>query len=238
MLTKYEYKARYAPMMLIFVPVFLVAGIFSIEIKSFLPLAFGSVFPTILPFFMAQVGRDRGKKLEPSLWLEWGGMPSIQVLRWRDRTINVLTKATLHEKLQRLRPVDVPPTETIEQNDPAQADTIYEAWSDYARMNTRGTKENPLVFRELMNYGFRRNMLGLKGPAIVVLLLTGGALFGACAGRKHSFNPLDFHPTFMYACIGLLIVLLIWLAIVNKNWVKTVSFEYAKRLYEAASKLQ
>ncbi|HVU96901.1 MAG TPA: hypothetical protein VHE34_16845 [Puia sp.] len=238
MLTKYEYKARYAPMMLIFVPVFFVAGIFSIELKSFLPVALGSVFPTILPFFMAQVGRDRGKKLEPALWLEWGGMPSIQVLRWRDKTINVLTKAALHEKLQRLRPVDVPPTVTIEQNDPAHADTIYEAWSDYARMNTRDTKENPLVFRELMNYGFRRNMLGLKGPAVVVLFLTGGAVYGASAGRRHSFDPLDFPPTFMYAAIGLLLVLLIWLALVNKNWVKLVSFEYAKRLYEAASKLQ
>src|SRR4051812_8233013 len=31
----------------------------------------------------AQLGRDRGKALEPGLWDEWGGSPTLQV--WRQR---------------------------------------------------------------------------------------------------------------------------------------------------------
>ncbi|MBN9300138.1 MAG: hypothetical protein J0I41_24280 [Filimonas sp.] len=195
------------------------------------------MFPAVVPIFLAQVGRDRGKRLEPGLWREWGGAPSVQVLRWRDQTLNVLTKTRFHQRLQVLCPVTLPPSEAMEMNDPLQADQVYHAWSDCVRESTRDTARFKLVFRELMNYGFRRNMLGLKGPAMVVLVLVLAAMYASCAGAMGSFNPVYFPVAFTYSCIGLLLVFIVWQAVVSRSWVKTTAFEYAKRLYEATSML-
>jgi len=237
MLNKFQYKALYSPVTLVFLPVFLVAGIFSIELKTFLPVAFGTLFPFIIPFFMIQTGGTRGKALEKGLWQEWGGMPSVQMLRWRDKTINTLTKTRIHQKLQQICPVPLPPTEAMEFNDSLQADEVYETWSDHVRMNTRDTNVYPMLFMELINYNFRRNMLGLKGTAFFVIILLMAALYGGCAGLTHSFNPLNFPPTFFYALIGLILIMIIWLSVVKKSWVRKSAIGYALQLYESALRL-
>jgi hypothetical protein len=69
----------------------------------------------------------------------------------------------------------------VEQNDPAAAKSFYERTGTWLRENTRDTKKFPILFNELVTYGFRRNLLGVKWPALalnlVVVLICAGLLW-------------------------------------------------------------
>ena len=43
-----------------------------------------------------------------------------------------------------------------------EADEIYRSWSNYLRTNVRDIEKYNLLFAELINYGFRRNVYGMK----------------------------------------------------------------------------
>ena len=65
------------------------------------------------------------------------------------------------------------PTQQEEEACPAWADTKYEEAVTALREATRDTSRFPLVFAENANYGFRRNLWGLRpiGTTIAVLLV-------------------------------------------------------------------
>src|SRR5207247_8731576 len=109
---------------------------------------------------------------------KWGGAPSSAIFRHRDRQLDSLTKARYHARLATLVGGTKAPTIGEEDADQAAADRIYTAWSNYVRVSTRDATRYPLVFKENANYGFRRNVWGLRPVGIItctVCCLIGGA---------------------------------------------------------------
>jgi hypothetical protein len=95
-----------------------------------------------------------------------GGMPSISVLRHSDTsTFDALSKARYLEFLGN-KINAAPPTAGAEKQDPAAADAFCARCGDWLRENTRNTKKFNILFNENVTYGFRRNLLGLKWPAL------------------------------------------------------------------------
>ena len=76
--------------------------------------------------------------------------------------IDPITKARYHKRLADLVKGAKAPSANDEQEDPVAADGVYSAWSTYLRVNTRDTKKYSLLLQENINYGYRRNVWGLR----------------------------------------------------------------------------
>ena len=230
MINKYELYARVYPVIITLLPLLLVGVYFSIDYQN-LYSALGSIgLIAFLSFVFGQLGRDRGKNAEKGLWEEWGGAPSIQILQLRNSILDIYTTKRMHQKLSEVTNTGFADMEQLENSNPQEADEIYASWSNYLRKETRDTSKYKLLFQENISYGFRRNTWGLR---TIGLLLTFLSLLTICA---HSYLIKQFcetHNLSLWISGGLLIIILLfWVVIVNKKWVKQVAFAYAERLVE------
>jgi hypothetical protein len=119
---------------------------------------------------LTNVARSRGKKIEADLLSEWGGWRTTAVLRHRDQTIDDFTKARYHSKLQDLCPGLTLPSVTNETDNPVDADKKYRSVT-LRLLELRRDPQYRLVHKENAQYGFRRNLLGLKPLGIVVVVV-------------------------------------------------------------------
>jgi len=233
-LDAYTINARYKPALIVALPIFLaVLAWFPNGIKGL------SVITGLLTWaggtaLLAQIGRDQGKKKEPGLYADWGGQPSIRMLRHRDAP-NKVIMARRHSKLQGLIKDIKIPTEQDEKEDPAGADRVYDACCAFLRANTRDKKKFPLIAQENMNYGFRRNLWGMRpfgvGMSLIGIALVGLSIITFVAEK----TPVP--RTVVVAGILNGILLILWLAWFNKGWVKIAADAYAERLLESCEKL-
>ena len=236
-MNNYSFQARVLPMTFALLPIMITGAILSINFAQFTPFLISSGATAALSFFLSQVGRDAGKKKEPKLWESWGGTPSITLLKWSDSNIDVHTKGRYHTKLQSICPLTPSPDRSYEIANPIGCIDCYNSWTAFLISRTRDTKEFKLLFLENINYGYRRNLWGLKPFAVCFVLLCIIATYLDFASRIDSYDPKTFGNTFVVAELLLLIILFIWLLLIKPNWVKTVAFSYAKRLLEATEKL-
>jgi hypothetical protein len=237
MIDKYSLHARVYPMLLTLLPIFILGVTYSIDFQNLWHIGISALVVSSLTFLFSQLGRDQGKKKEAKLWLSWGGPPTVLLLRLRSPYLNQHTKARYHAKLQQLCPVTKNPTVIGESANPKAFDDVYGTWSDYIRTHTRDTNEFNLLFKENVNYGFRRNLWGLKSIAITIVLLSGLINYLIFAIQSNQFNFLLLTNEFYIASGVLLFILIIWVFGVTKNFVKIPAFAYAIRLCEAIEKL-
>lgn len=236
----YDRQARLYPALLCFVPAVAVAtGVYGAEFtlsKGLVSLALSFGFIALL----ISVARDTGKKREPKLFADWGGKPTTQLLRHRDSTIDTVTKKTYHDFLEKHLDV-IFPSPAEELRDPQGADDKYEAGTRWLIEKTRDTKKFSFVFRENVNYGFRRNCLGLKPLGILGSLL--GALWTLGAAQVVtsagvSWSRLETAEVGVKAALLVcLLLFLMWSFYVTPSSVRRVAFVYGDMLLRACEKL-
>lgn len=234
-LDEYSRNARLKPAFLVWIPLTFVAAFFSSEVSAKLSVLFGSLTALGLPLLLTHVGRDYGKKKEPRLYALWGGKPSVAMLRHAARLINEHTKARYHAKATLLMPTLGFPTWEDERQNPGLADTKYEAFCNFLIQKTRKRDEFPLLFQENVNYGFRRNLWGMKPLALSLAFATWG-LFGALA--IYTIRAGSSPSLLLMVIIALDTTLLFfWCVVVTPSWVKIAGNAYAERLLEAIETL-
>jgi len=226
---KYSLNARIYPVILFILPVLLVAIVFSLHFETYLQMGVSIGITGALAFLFSQIGRDMGKRKEKSLWVSWGGAPTTQLLRWSNDDVDVITKKRYHAALFRCCPADHIPDRIVENGDPKYADTIYSAWTRYLIGATRDTAKYSMLFRENVNYGFRRNLWGMKLPAIVLIVLLMGGIFSY---YRFLVMETELPKTFFISEALLLMFLVFWVFLVNRSWVRIPAFAYAHRLLE------
>ena len=238
MFDNYSLKARYYPVIILFLPIVVLGFFYSQQFESVFHFLGSVGVVGALTYLFSQLGRDQGKRKESLLWNSWGGAPTIQLLRLQDSHLDTHTKHRYHQKLQQLCGASVSPDVDLETNHPEKADDIYRSWTKYLISQTRDTKKFSLLYKENVNYGFRRNLWGLRSFAILLAigLLVGNYFFWSL--KLNEFNPALFPNSFLYSSIAIGIIILFWLLIVNKTWVKLVAFSYAERLCECVDNLQ
>lgn len=231
----YTRRARLSPALIIVLPIALVVVMFFPSELTLLGILVSLLVGCGGATLLAQIGRDTGKQKEASLFSQWAGKPTTRILRHR-HTTNASMLAMRHSKLQALLPTLQLPTATAEAAAPDQADEIYEACTTFLRNKTRDKEKFNLVFEENCNYGFRRNLWGLK-PIGITLSLVGLAASGAVL----MLNLLVWKtpiPLSAIACgIGSLVLLALWATVFTPNWVKIAADAYAERLLEACEHL-
>lgn len=232
----YSLKARIYPVILSLLPILIVGILFSIEFQNYYQ-GLGSLgLSGVLFFLFSQLGRDRGKKKEKQLWKEWGGSPTTQLFRFSNDTIDRITKKAYHDKMNSLVSSSIIPSKEEEEKSQEMCDEIYKSWTKFLIRKTRDTSKFNLLFSENINYGFRRNMYGLKPFSIIVLLLLCAAIWVSNYLTYNGFNFLD-KSTLVQQFI-LIISLIFWVFVVNKRWIKIPAFSYAERLLETIGEIK
>jgi len=183
---------------------------------------------------MAQVGRDRGKKKEPTLFQSWGGKPTTRLLRHRDAQNKTLLSRR-HQKLERLVKGVRMPSIDEERADPVGADDIYDACTAFLLEKTRKKDEFPLVFEENCNYGFRRNLWGLKPFGMATSM--GGTVAIAFLLVLSYRSAIAPSPMALVCALLNLLLLLGWIIWFTPAWVRIAADAYAERLLAACEKL-
>lgn len=228
-LDTYSFRARVLPVYLTLAPAALtVCALVPHGLK--LPLG-GTAAVVFLPisFLLSQIGADFGKRLERRLWAKWGGPPTTRFLRHGNPEFNVVTRGRVHEKLRTLG-LKVPTRDEQEQGGVA-ADHYYESCTEELIRRTRDQNRFPLVFKGLVEYGFRRNLLGVKIFGVLLALASLGGV-GWSTYTTWSADKLPAVP--IVADLITAGLLLTWLAWVTESTVKLAADRYARFLLEAA----
>ena len=225
---EYEIRARLIPALLAVMPAVALAAVL-IAWKDFnLTDAIVSLAILILVVVFADLARRAGRAIEPSLYFEMGGKPSVVFLRHRDSNFDPESKKRylffLARKLQ-----SKAPTAAQEDEHPHDADVFYERCSTWLRERTRDTNNYRILFLENCTYGFRRNLLGIKywGLALNVVIVL-ASLFCLVFGPFELFNLThkQFGIIFMVAAVHALFFMLG----VNKRGVFDASRTYGRQL--------
>jgi hypothetical protein len=181
---------------------------------------------------LAQVARDRGKQMEAELFRRWGGKPTTRLLRHRD-TDNRALLARRHAKLTALLPDHPMPSFGEEAEEKDRADEVYDSCTALLLAKTRDRKAFPLIFEENCNYGFRRNLWGMKPLGILTSLCGGAAIVTGQLLRVIHLDPLGI------ICTSLcLLMLLAWIVWFTPDWVRLAADAFAQQLLAACDALE
>jgi hypothetical protein len=229
----YSRHARLAPLFYVAAPILLFCITIVPALTAWYRLVPLAVTAGSLILF-DQLGRDRGRRLQPQLWASWGGAPTTVALRHRE-TSNAVLLARRHDQLKVLTGQALP-TRRQEQQNPAKADQAYEAAAAYLRAHTRDHDKFPLVFAENRNYGFCRNMLGLRPLGLGAAVVASVAASAALTLSILEIGRLPIAGAAVALSISFAAIVL-WWRIVTPEWVRPKAEAYAQRLLEAVEVL-
>jgi hypothetical protein len=208
LLSKYSLKARFVPAVLAVSP-FVVA--LAIPLKLFgLTLATGTLgacLVSALIYAASQAARAAGLSAEPKLWASWDGPPSTRFARWRDKRFAPETKELIHRCCKRRFGI-VLFTEKEESADPNGADgKIAQAFMQVRQALRTEAAEDSLVATHNAEYGFLRNLLGVRTWALILAVICFCA-----AGASYLVTPTQA------SLLVLLVEMLILCAAVSGGW--------------------
>lgn len=244
----YTLRARVQPALIVILPAGLLVFALLPDHPFFATAFFGLLGAAGGTAIMAQVGRDPGRKKEKALWDSWDGPPTTRLLRHRHIPGDIELEPALRQRFEDWLGYPLP-TEQEEEADPELADRKYENAIASLREDTRDRARFPLVFAEVTNYGFRRNLRGTH--------LVGTSIAVACALIPWVMFALTIHgrpwPEPWWdvltnpdsaATIRLLVAITntafaaFWLSWVRRSWVKIAADRYAKQLLESVRTLR
>ena len=133
-----------------------------------------------------------------------------------------------HSSLQRALPDVHVPNEAEEVADPGTADNVYDTCVRWLLEQTRDQKKFVLLFDENCNYGFRRNLWGMK-PAGVFLSVLGLAL-GASGIFVHTRAHAEVSPISYGGAACIMALLAFWVVWCRPEWVK-LSLTHSPSVY-------
>ena len=186
-----------------------------------------------LSFVASQIGADIGKRLEKRLWARWDGPPTTRFLRHGNQEYSEITRRTVHESLLGLG-LRVPTTEEQNQN-PEYSDECYAASTAELRRLTRNKRKYPLVHKRLIDYGFRRNMLGLKWIGLATAVAASLACSSLILWNRDTPSLVGPLLTVGTISAGMGIC---WLTLVSDKAVSLGAERYAHTLLETAIDLE
>lgn len=230
----FTFHARVMPIIVLFMPILVIgvtkgilqASWFESAVTSFIGLSFLSI--------TSKIARNLGKEYEKRMYKQLGGMPSTIVLRFSDDTFDDITKQRYHKKLNQLQGLTLPLNkdgETVA--DDQQYISASNVLRNYA--NTNRDKE-PLVYQELKEYNYWRNLYGTKRIALLLYLMI--ALKEILLLEEFSLTDAFLHPYPDYIClIVILTCIIVLIFFVNQKTVIQKGFDYAKSLAEVCERM-
>jgi len=239
----YGRQARLYPALITLFPVFCAAlVIFPAIATSGVASAAATIIVSFgITFLLADLARSAGKRIEPELLRQWGGWPTTDWLRHRSGHLPAPTKARYHAFLAGKLPTLALPTAVQEAADPTLADDVYRSATQWLMEQTRGP-EFSLVHKENANYGFRRNLLGLKPIGLTLSIVCVLVLTAIVANQTLSLHPMRLTglDKIQLVHVGAWLVgvasICAWLCL-GSHWVRGASDAYSRALLACCDKL-
>lgn len=234
----YNRKARIYPALIALLPIiFAVMGLGRAAISDFPTGAVAVVLVGCILYGLSALARSRGKIAEPRLLKMWGGWPSTTVLRHRDDRYDPNTKSRYHAKLSALCGGIILPSPQAENASPLDADNVYRSATKQF-MELRRGPEYQMIHDENASYGFRRNLLGLKGPAIILAMfvaVVSGAIWWSDLPSIESLRDLRTvilaKPALPAIVAANILFIAFYYTVVTKDFVSQAAYEYADALF-------
>lgn len=225
----YTIKARLYPALIAALPGLALAAVTVSWQQLGISHAIGGGAALLLFYVFSDMAQQHGKRLESGIFKKMGGKPSTVMLRHRDPRFGAVAKRTWCKYIG-CHINQEAPTDVDELADPASADVFYTQCGDWLREQMRDYKQFHLLFDNLVRYGFRRNLLGLKKPALV---LNSIIVLGCCIALWFRL-PISADD---YASMRLIYVLIAcalhaayFLLVVQEKAVMQAADEYARQL--------
>lgn len=249
----YSRQARLFPGLLTLFPIILTAIAWFPRLVT---SSWGATLVTLgtscgLLYGLSVLSRSRGKKVEKRLLAEWGGWPTTLWLRHRDENLPPPVRARYHAFFARNVPLFVAPTEQQEIADPKAADHANASAVKWLQERCRG-KAFPLVEKENAEYGFRRNLRGLKPigvtACLLALLISAFAIIWRYETLLPAISSLSLSSILAAlaavkpAALGAICVdiaaVIGWFAIVRDSWVRDAGDQFARALLACCDTLE
>jgi hypothetical protein len=235
-LDPYARQARLYPALIVICPFALLVMVWFPALWTTLGAVASVASSFGLVILLAQVARDRGKRLEPALYDSWGGKPSVAFLRHGDARIDEYTKARYREFLKVALPKLTLPSPEDEERNPAASDHAYQSVTNWLLTQTRDTKRFSILFRENVSFGFRRNLWGLKPIGVTVTFLTAAGSTAAILYRYWTgFGTPAAEVAVVTAVVWLLLI--VWIVVITPAWVRIPADAYGSQLLAACDTL-
>jgi len=172
------------------------------------------------PVILAGFVRAQGLERQKSLVKKWGGWPTSQRL--------AVVSAERRARLESVTGFPLPEQTT------ANLD-VYGEITGVLIAKTRDTDRFRLLFEENRNYGFERNLLGVKpiGISVSVLTLVLALVATVLLARSGGATSAEH----VAGLVVLLLIVLFWVFYPSESRAKELAFKYADRLIEASDEL-
>ena len=246
----YSRNARLYPALLTLFPALIsFVAWFPQYATSKLGLALISILATCgVLYVLAVFSRTLGKKQERRLLKEWGGWPTTIWLRHSSPQLSHNTRARYHAFLSGHVPGLVLPSQKQELADAVRADQAYASAVKWLQEQCRG-EDFTLLHKENTEYGFRRNLLGLKCLGLTVaalaliiswilVLAKGPAPLASQSAAVWVLTVLTkTSPLIVGAMVLDLLAIVVWLIVVQDSWVREAGDRYAEALLACCDRL-
>lgn len=231
-LDAYTLKARLIPSLITILPALLVLLCWLGINKEIYDYTIGLIVSSGALFVLSQIGRDFGKNKQNKLYDSWGGKPtSVKLSHFSNTNPDNLKR--YHLKLEVMIPSILIPTKEEEANDRKYARIVYDSCTSFLIEKTRDKSKFNLIFDENINYGFRRNLWGLKPFGTIISSVSLTFLILKLYNNNFSYDVIE-----ALSIIIILLLLLLWLFWFSTSWVKTAADAYADRLLAAIDILE
>nr|WP_294917897.1 hypothetical protein [uncultured Neokomagataea sp.] len=225
-LDRYDRNARIYPAFLCVLPIFVTILVWFPAAWTILGGLFSIIITSGIIFLLGQIVRYRGRLIEIKLGPRVGRAKTAALLCHKNNEIPKNTKQRYHTFLRK-KGVVIPTVEE-EHADPQVAFDAFRSAVDWLLTHTRPNAKTSGLLNENISYGFRRNTLGIKPVAIIVLLLI------IPANAWMIFRSLDQNRIIAALVVEMMLIgaLIAWVFIINSAFVEDASVAYAQRFLE------
>ena len=231
---QYSFQARLMPVIISLSPILFAFFAWFPELyahASSNDITLGSFVALGIMMILVNKCRENGIKAQQRLIKIWGGLPTTIYLRHRDTTIPQATKRRYFGNLKlAIREINIPDEDDESQN-PIKSDEVYCSLVDWLiaynrKSESEGKTINPLILKENINYGFRRNLFGNRHWAVASSAL---AFITNIIVMYYLFVPnYEVIPNIVIgATVYAVFFSILFLSIVNSDWVRSAADSYA-----------
>lgn len=223
----YDLKARYAPGLLLVLPILLtIWTCFNSEIKE-ISNFIGGILSAALVYGLSVIVRGMGQKLELKLKKRWGGFPSTLVVSLGDDTLGQNLKKQYLEAAHKYLKLPIPSLEEQRDN-PDKSSRMIEQIFTRIKGVIREKDKHGLWSIALAEYGFVRNLYASRSIWLVCCIIGCGlsGLFLYINFTKLILVGLILNGFLLTGCL-----LLGW--VILPQHTQKVGFRYAENCWES-----
>ena len=207
----------------------------------------GGILTILISFgvmtFISGLISNLGNTLQDKLFVTWGGAPTTDIIRYTNNILDEYTKIRYNQWLETKIDGLSMPSPAEEVTAPDIADQKYRSATNFLREFTRDKKKYPAVYRDNVAYGFARNLLAIRrfGLWVSGITITINVYLVCLLFLDSATTPLnDFiklNLTGIGAGVLSVIMFIVFLFVINNNYVRGRAIRYAKSLYETCEQV-